>query len=83
MSGLREWRLIAVLSGAPENVTVLDDRDILRFASCQRALNFDPGTAWSYSNAGFNMFPILIERALGNGKTFQEFTREEISDRCR
>jgi hypothetical protein len=44
----------------------------------QRALNFTPGSAYSYTNTGFNILTILIERALGNGKTFQDFTREAI-----
>ncbi len=78
LSGLREWRLVAALSGMPEGTYVLDNHDLLRFASKQRALNFDPGTTWSYTNTGFNIATILIERALGNGKTFQEFTREQI-----
>lgn len=55
-----------------------DNHDLLRIASRQRALNFDPGTVWSYTNTGFNIATILIERALGNGKTFEEFTRESI-----
>ena len=78
ISGLREWRLVATFSGTPEGVYVLDNHDLLRIASKQRALNFDPGTAYSYTNTGFNILTILIERALGNGKTFQDFTREAI-----
>jgi CubicO group peptidase (beta-lactamase class C family) len=78
VSGLREWRLIARFSGTPEGTYVLDNHDLLRMASRQRALNFDPGTAYSYTNTGFNIATILIERVLGNGKTFQEFTREAI-----
>jgi CubicO group peptidase (beta-lactamase class C family) len=78
VSGLREWRLIATFSGTPEGTYVLDNHDLLRIASRQRALNFDPGTAYSYTNTGFNIATILIERALSNGKTFQEFTREAI-----
>jgi len=78
VSGLREWRLIAVLNGRAEDTNVVSNDDILRFASKQRALNFDPGTVWSYSNTGFNLLPIVIERALNNGKTFEDFTREEI-----
>jgi CubicO group peptidase (beta-lactamase class C family) len=78
VSGLREWRLIATFSGTPEGTYVLDNRDLLRLASKQRAVNFDPGTAYSYTNTGFNIATILVERALGNGKTFQEFTREAI-----
>jgi CubicO group peptidase (beta-lactamase class C family) len=78
VSGLREWRLVATFSGTPEGTYVLDNHDLLRIASKQRALNFDPGTVWSYTNTGFNIATILIERALGNGKTFGEFTREAI-----
>jgi len=78
LSGLREWRLVATFSGIAEGTKVLDNRDLLRIASKQRALNFDPGTAYSYTNTGFNIATILIERALGNGKTFQDFTREAI-----
>jgi len=78
ISGLREWRLVAKFSGIPEDTYVLGNRDLLQIASRQRALNFDPGTAYSYTNTGFNIATILIERALGNGKTFQDFTREAI-----
>ncbi len=78
VSGLREWRLVATFSGTPEGTYVLDNHDLLRIASRQRVLNFDPGTAYSYTNTGFNLATILIERALNNGKTFQDFTREAI-----
>src|SRR5580693_5158416 len=78
VSGLRGWRLVATFSGTPEGTYVLDNHDLLRFASRQRALNFDPGTAYSYTNTGFNILTILIERVLGNGKSFQDFTREAI-----
>src|SRR5277367_780853 len=78
ISGLREWRLVATFSGTPEGTYVLDNYDLLRIASRQRALNFDPGTVWSYTNTGFNIATILIERALGNGQTFEEFTRAAI-----
>jgi hypothetical protein len=69
---------MGTFAGTPEGTYVLDNQDLLRIASRQRALNFDPGTAYSYTNTGFNIATILIERALGNGKTFQDFTREAI-----
>ncbi len=78
VSGLREWRLPATLSGIGEGTYVLNNQDLLRMASQQRALNFTPGSAYSYTNTGFNIATILIERVLGNGKTFQDFTRESI-----
>jgi CubicO group peptidase (beta-lactamase class C family) len=78
LSGLREWRLVAMFSGIPEGKYVLDNHDLLRMAAMQRSLNFTPGSAYSYTNTGFNISTILIERALGNGQTFQDFTREAI-----
>jgi CubicO group peptidase (beta-lactamase class C family) len=77
-SGLREWRSIAEYRGLPEGRLVYNNEDLLEMASMQHALNFDPGTHYSYTNTGFNISTILVERALGNGKTFQEFTREVI-----
>jgi CubicO group peptidase (beta-lactamase class C family) len=78
LSGLREWRLVAVFSGMAEGTRVLNNQDLLQIAASQHALNFDPGTAYSYTNTGFNILTIVIERALANGKTFQDFTRESI-----
>ena len=78
ISGLREWRLMASFAGTAEGTYVLGNRDLLRIAAQQRTLNFQPGSAYSYTNTGFNISTILIERALGNGKTFQDFTREAI-----
>ena len=78
LSGLREWRLVATFSGIAEGSHVLSNQDLLRIASKQRALNFPPGTAYSYTNTGFNILTIVVERALANAKTFQDFTREAI-----
>jgi CubicO group peptidase (beta-lactamase class C family) len=77
-SGLREWRLLAALGGAPEGTRVYQNADILALAVRQQGLNFDPGTHYSYSNTGFNIAPILIERVLGDGRSFPRFTREAI-----
>jgi CubicO group peptidase (beta-lactamase class C family) len=78
VSGLRDWRALAVFSGFPEGTHVYSNQNLLQMAAKQSALNFDPGTNYSYTNTGFNISAILIERALGNGKTFQTFTRETI-----
>ena len=62
LSGLREWRPIATFGGAPEGTCVYSNQDLLQMAAQQRALNFDPGTNYSYTNTGFNISTILIER---------------------
>jgi CubicO group peptidase (beta-lactamase class C family) len=78
ISGIREWRPLATFGGLPEELYVYSNQDILQLAAKQHNLNFEPGTNYSYSNTGFNLFPLLVERVLGNGKTFQQFTRENI-----
>ncbi len=78
VSGLREWRPIATFGGAQEGTFVYTNNDLLRMAALQRALNFDPGTHYSYTNTGFNISTILIERALANGQTFLAYTQEFI-----
>src|SRR5580700_6504564 len=40
ISGLREWRLVATFAGTPEGTYILENQDLLRMASKQRALNF-------------------------------------------
>jgi CubicO group peptidase (beta-lactamase class C family) len=78
VSGLRDWRALATFSGLPEDSYVYSNSDLLRLATRQRALNYDPGAEYSYSNTGFNLAPIVIERALGNGTSFQAFTQQKI-----
>src|SRR5260370_15050750 len=78
VSGLREWRPLATCGGMREGTYVYTNQDLLQMAARQRALNFDPGTHYSYTNTGFNISTILIERALGNGKTFQAYTQDSI-----
>jgi CubicO group peptidase (beta-lactamase class C family) len=78
VSGLRDWRAIAVFAGLPEGTYVYSNEDLLKMAARQKALNFDPATNYSYSNIGFNMSPILVDRALDGTRKFQSFTRDHI-----
>lgn len=78
VSGIREWRALAAFSGYPEGRYTLSNQDLLRMASLQQALNFDPGSNYSYTNTGYNISTILIERALGDGRSFQKYTQDVI-----
>lgn len=75
-SGLRDWGDIEAIAGWPRTERVYDMTDVLHIAARQRALNFDPGTAWSYTNTGFNLLAIIIQRV--SGSTFVDFTREHL-----
>jgi CubicO group peptidase (beta-lactamase class C family) len=75
-SGLRDWGSIAAIAGWPRTTRAHSHAHVLEIASHQRALNFTPGTRWSYTNTGFNLAAIIVERV--SGQSFQEFTRAHL-----
>lgn len=75
-SGLRDWGSVAGIGGWPRTTRVYTHAHVLDILSRQRALNFDPGTRWSYSNSGYNLAAVLVTRA--SGMPFAEFTRRRI-----
>src|SRR5437867_7656342 len=75
-SGLRDWGSVTSIAGWPRTTRVHTHAHVLEIVSRQKALNFAPGTRWSYSNTGFNLSAIIVERV--SGKSFQEFTRARL-----
>ena len=75
-SGLRDWGSVAGISGWPRTSRAYTHAHVLEIVSRQHALNFTPGTRWSYSNTGFNLAAIIVERI--SGLSFQEFTRTRL-----
>ncbi|HEX6832332.1 MAG TPA: serine hydrolase domain-containing protein [Rudaea sp.] len=56
--------------------TQLRDIDVLHLLENERRLYFKPGSDYRYSNGGYSMLALIVERA--SGKTFQDFLRERI-----
>jgi CubicO group peptidase (beta-lactamase class C family) len=75
-SGLRDWGSVADIGGWPRTTRVHTHAHVLDIMRHQSALNFTPGTRWSYSNTGYNLAAIIVERV--SGMTFQEFSRQRI-----
>jgi CubicO group peptidase (beta-lactamase class C family) len=75
-SGLRDWGSLAGIAGWPRGTRVHTHADVLDILSRQRALNFPPGTRWSYSNSGYNLAAILVSRV--SGMSFADFTKARI-----
>ncbi|MBI3492775.1 MAG: beta-lactamase family protein, partial [Acidobacteria bacterium] len=75
-SGLRDWGSVAGIAGWPRTTRVHTHAHVLEIVSHQKALNFTPGTRWSYSNTGFNLAAIIVARV--SGMPFPEFTRARI-----
>jgi CubicO group peptidase (beta-lactamase class C family) len=75
-SGLRDWGAVAEIGGAPRGSRVYTNAHVLDIMSRQSALNFTPGTRWSYSNTGYSLAAIIVERV--SGMPFSKFTRQRL-----
>src|SRR5262245_49193317 len=49
-SGLRDWGSVEAIAGWPRTSRVYTHAHVLEIVGRQHALNFPPGTRWSYSN---------------------------------
>jgi CubicO group peptidase (beta-lactamase class C family) len=54
----------------------LHDADVLRLLESQDRTYFKPGTSYRYSNSGYALLALIVERA--SGRTFATFLRERI-----
>ena len=75
-SGLRDWGNVAWIGGWPRGTRIYTHDHVLDILARQEALNFAPGTRWSYSNSGYNLAAILVSRVAG--EPFADFTRKRI-----
>ena len=74
-SGLRDYLVLLELAGYNTDSVTTDD-DALALIAHQKALNFDPGSEWLYSNTGFFLLSLIVKRA--SGKTLRDFAAENI-----
>lgn len=56
--------------------TQLRDADVLKLQEGESRLYFEPGTSWRYSNGGYALLALIVERA--SGISFQEFLRQRL-----
>ncbi|HSL72226.1 MAG TPA: serine hydrolase domain-containing protein, partial [Longimicrobiales bacterium] len=75
-SGLRDWGVVAGIAGWPRGRRAHTHEHVVDILSRQRALNFPPGTEYSYSNSGYNLLAVIVERV--SGMPFAEFTRKRL-----
>lgn len=74
-SGLRDYLTLMSLRGVNfDGVTT--DRDAFDLIVRQKALNFEPGSEYLYSNSGFFLLSTIVKRA--SAKTLAEFAHERI-----
>ncbi|MBP8275179.1 MAG: beta-lactamase family protein, partial [Acidobacteria bacterium] len=76
MSGLRDWGSVESIAGWPRGTRVYTHAHVLDIVSRQTALNFTPGSQYSYSNTGYNLAAIIVTRV--SGVPFAEFSQQRI-----
>jgi CubicO group peptidase (beta-lactamase class C family) len=74
-SGLRDYLSLMELAGINTD-SVTTDADALALITRQKALNFVPGSDWLYSNSGFFLLSVIVQRV--SSKTLREFAAENI-----
>lgn len=75
-SGLRDqWELLS-MAGWRWEADVVRQEDVLDITARQKALNFMPGEEYLYSNTGYTLLAVVVERV--TGKTLREFANERI-----
>jgi CubicO group peptidase (beta-lactamase class C family) len=74
-SGLRDYLTLRGLAGYPPD-GVFGDDEVLAMIARQRDLNFAPGAEHLYSNSGYFLLSLIVERV--SGKSLRLFADERI-----
>lgn len=78
-SGLRDWGALSQLAGWPRGMRVYTHSDVIDIAARQTRLNHAPGAIFSYTNTGYNLLAVIVERV--SGTSFSAFTKTRLFDR--
>ncbi|MEJ1964966.1 MAG: serine hydrolase domain-containing protein [Gammaproteobacteria bacterium] len=74
--GLRDqWDLLEI-AGWRYSLDLITDDDVMALVSRQRALNFAPGSRFSYSNTGYTLLAQIVRRV--SGESLRDFTNRRI-----
>ncbi len=74
-SGVRDYLSLGALAGRPAEF-VFTDQSALALISRQKALNFQPGSEFLYSNSGYVLLSLVVKRLAQ--KNLNEYAQEKI-----
>ncbi len=75
-AGLRDWGSVMQLTGAGRGDRVITQDIAVDVITRQKALDFTPGAEYSYSNSGYNLAAVIIERV--SKQKFSDFVAERL-----
>ena len=73
-SGMRDYAVLLALAGFRTDKTT--DEDALSILHKQKSLNFPPGSEWRYSNAGYFLLSVVVNRV--SGMKLSQFAKARI-----
>lgn len=75
-SGLKDWRNVTYLSSLPTGQRLFNQNDAIDMICRQSNLNYKPGSRYSYTNAGFDLLGLVVERI--TKQSFASFVKENL-----
>ena len=78
-SGLLDYEDLMAKPAAgtpPENIPQIKDAGVLELLKEQKTTKFPPGTSWDYSNSGYAVLAMVVEKV--SGQPFGEFLHDRI-----
>ncbi len=73
-SGLRDYLTLLGIAGI--DFGTYHEDDVVELIAQQKELNFAPGEEYLYSNSGYFLLAVIVERA--SGKSFRKFAEENL-----
>ena len=75
-SGIREYQALVMFGGLGTD-NAYSDKDILTILARQKNISFKPGAKYQYSNSGYFLMGIIVERV--SGKSLRRLPRKTFS----
>lgn len=75
-AGLRDWGSVMALTGVGRGDRVITQDVALDVIARQKSLDFKPGAEFSYTNSGYNLAAIIVERV--SKQKFGDFLAERL-----
>jgi CubicO group peptidase (beta-lactamase class C family) len=78
-SGLLDYEDVMAKPAAgtpPENIPQIKDAGVLELLKQQKTTNFPPGSRWDYSNSGYAVLAMVVEKV--SGQPFGDFLHDRI-----
>lgn len=73
-SGIRDFQTLLDTQGRTDDVNT--NRDIIELLARQRGLRFKPGDKFEYSNSGYFLLAVIVERV--SGQSLRDFALENV-----